>query len=135
MVPEKSALERILQAVEARRSTNSNGPWLTTLLLFALTLTGIAIYAWVSWRKGHRLAELEHQQTIEKERKGRLELDSKNEVSLELSKKAETQIQAYQENLKKIDTQIQALKTEKVKNDAIIDKITSWRDIDPGTKS
>lgn len=107
--------------------------WLGTLIILAVVLAGVAIWAWVSMRRNRELAMLRH----EKE-KARIEADqavmhsqiAKDNLVL-VERQKETV--AAQEALRVIAADLQAEEARYEADRRAIDRIRSWDDV-PGTR-
>lgn len=128
----KTVVEKLANAAKNQKD---KGGWIGSLLFIAVALFAIAVYSWSAWRRARQLAALEHQKTIETERKNQADLDTVIAKDGDILRQANDRADSARKAVASIDAQLEQLKQQKARNEAAIDSIKSWDDIDPGRKS
>lgn len=105
--------------------------WVSTLIIIAVTLAAMAVWAWISWRQGRELAKLRHAKEVERIRgdnkviddavaKDRAEIDDLNKKYLDTEKALDA-----------INARIKAAEAQHEADKRAISAIRSWRDAVP----
>lgn len=122
-----------LEAIVNKNKAPEGGSksWVGTVIIIAVVLAGVAVWAWISTKRNRELAKLRHEKNKTKI------LADKAEFDAQLANR-QTQIDDAAKEKAAIDDRLEALdakiKTEEARYEAdrkAIDRIRSWRDVDP----
>jgi uncharacterized protein HemX len=102
--------------------------WVGTLVILAVVLVGVAIWSWISWRRGRELAKLRHEKTKAKVAKEKAELEKKLSKNMVTVIEAGKRIEEAEEKLKIIEADMRAEEARYEADLRAIDNIRSWRD-------
>lgn len=126
-------LGKLKDVVSNNKSPSGGGKsWIGTLILIAVSLVGVAVWAWISQRRNRELAKLRHEAFVTKVKLAQDLVDKKlkeNDDKIAVSKKL---VADTQERLQTIDSDIKAEEARYAADLRAVDRIRSWRDVDPG---
>lgn len=124
-------LGQLKKIVDDNRSAGGGGKsWLSTLIIIAVVLAGIAAWSWFSWRRNRELARLRHEKNKAKILAEKAAVDrhiAENDAAIA---KANTELAVAEESLRVIEADIRAEEGRYEADLRAIDSIRSWRDID-----
>lgn len=120
-----------LQDLAKGQTKESGGgkSWIATLVLLAVALIGVGIWAWKRRKHAKELARLRHQ-----ENKAKI-LEEKAELARQLAKdsseldRADREIRAAADRVSVLEAEIRAEEARYDANLRAIDRIRSWRDV------
>jgi flagellar basal body-associated protein FliL len=125
-------LGKLADIVTGNKSPAGGGKsWISTLIIIVVALAAAAAWAWYSNRNNAELARLRHEQETQKilaEKAAAVAAISKNDAAIAAAKQ---QSAAIAEQLKHIAADTQAQEQVYAANLRAIDRIRSWRDVDP----
>lgn len=131
-----TALLGKLEGIVGKHKSPEGGgkSWLSTLIIIAVVLVGVAVWSWISFRNNRELAKLRHEKEKARILAEKTELDAKVAKNDEVIAEAKRRQAAVEETIRHIDADI---RTEQERYEAdlrAIDRIRSWRDVDPGAR-
>jgi len=123
-------LDELKQIVNNNKNQETGGgkSWIGTLIILAVVLVGVAIWSWISWRRGQELAKLRHEKNKTKILQEKAELDKKLTKNKITYIEAGKRIAEAEERLRIIDADIRAEEARYEADLRAIDSIRSWRD-------
>jgi uncharacterized protein HemX len=119
-----------LKGLVAKNKKESGGgkSWVGTLIIIAVVLVGIAIWSWISFRRGRELAKLRHEKNKAKILKEKAEVDRKVAEGDAAIAEKQKSIDAAEDRLQVIEADIRAEEARYEADMRAIDSIRSWRD-------
>jgi len=131
-----SILGKLKDVVTEKKEAETGGgkSWVSALILIATALIGMAVWAWISWRRNQELAKLRHEKFVTELKASQDVIDQKvaeGTAKIEESKKA---VKAAVEKIRVIDADIRAEEARYAADLRAIDSIRSWRDVDPSVR-
>lgn len=102
--------------------------WVGTLIIIAVVLVGIAVWSWISFRRGRELAKLRHEKNKTKILKEKAEVMAKVGENDKVIAEAQARIDKAVTALGTIDADIRAEESRYEADIRAIDSIRSWRD-------
>lgn len=132
--PPPDAHELLLQLqgiIEERKEAPTKGggkDWIGTLIILITVLVGVAVWSWVSWRRGKELAKLRHEKNKAKILKEKAELEKKLTKNKIIYLEAAERISEAEKVIEQTDLDIQAEERRYEADMRAIDSIRSWRD-------
>lgn len=125
-------LGKLERVVSANRAPEGGGKsWLGTLIIIAVVLVAIAAWAWWSNRSNAELAKLRHEREKQRILADKAAIDAQVTLNDKVVVEAQKKIEAVQVKLDHIDADIKAEEERYAANLRAIDRIRSWRDVDP----
>jgi uncharacterized protein HemX len=123
-------LDELKQIVNNNKNQETGGgkSWIGTLIIIAVVLVGVAIWSWISWRRGLELAKLRHEKNKTKILQEKAELDKKLTKNKITYIEAGKRIAEAEERLRVIEADIRAEEARYEADLRAIDSIRSWRD-------
>ena len=115
-------------------STGGGKSWVGTLILIAVSLIGVAVWAWISWRRNQELARLRHEAFVTKVNAEQAVVDQKiaaNDAKIEASKMV---VAEAEEKIRVIDSDTRAEEARYAADLRAINAVRSWRDVDPSVR-
>lgn len=117
-----------------KRPSGGGSSWVSTLILIAAAVAGMAVWAWISQRRNRELAKLRHavfvtQLKAEQEITDRLLADKAAGIDAAAAIDA-----AATQKLRVLASDIEAEEARYAADLQAIDRIRSWRDVDPGAR-
>jgi beta-galactosidase GanA len=131
----KSALGALREMVEVRKGPASEagpGSWIPKLVIAAVGLIAVAIFAYRQWRQGKQLAGLLHEKTVREVNQANAAVSLANAADTETIKKAEAVNEASVQRLEETQKKLRALGEQKARDEEAIRSIRSWSDITGG---
>jgi uncharacterized protein HemX len=122
-------LDQLKSIVNDNKKESGGGKsWVGTLVIVAVVLVGVAIWSWISWRRGRELAQLRHEKNKAKILRDKAELDQRIAKGAEEIAAKQRVIDALEEKLRIVDADIRAEEARYEADMRAIDSIRSWRD-------
>jgi uncharacterized protein HemX len=127
-------LGRLEGIVNDNKSSKGGGKsWISTLIIIAVALMGVAVFAWISFRNNRELAKLRHEKEKARILAEKAVVDAKVAANDAARAEAEKKRAEVEEKIRHIEADV---RTENARYEAdlrSIDRIRSWRDVDPGS--
>lgn len=131
--PILSKLEGIVNANKAPASSGGGSKsWVSTVVIVAVVLVGIAVWSWISSRNNAELAKLRHEKEVQRIRAEQAVVDAqiaKNDGEATAAAKARAEAAAKQAV---VESQIKIEEERYAANLRAIDRIRSWDDVPSG---
>lgn len=111
--------------------TGGGKSWVSTLIIIAVALAGIAIWAWVSWRQGKELARLRHQKEVDRIRLANKVIEdaiASDKIQID---NLDARYADAEKSLAAIEARIETVEAKHRADKAAIASIRSWRDAVP----
>lgn len=123
-------LNQLKEVVDKNKQPTKGGgkSWLGTLVIIAVVLVGVAVWAWISFSRGRELAKLRHEKNKAKILKEQTELFVKLNENDERVAEAQKSLDKIAIKLKAVDASIKAEEERYAADMRAIDSIRSWRD-------
>ncbi len=125
-------LDALKSIVVDNKSPGGGGKsWISTAIIVLVVMVAIAVWAWISFTNNRELAKLRHDREVQRIRAEKAVIDAKvatNDVAIAAAQK---QVVVLTEQLKHIDGDIRTEQERYAANLRAIDRIHSWRDVDP----
>lgn len=125
-------LGKLESIVKENKAAEGGGKsWIGTLVIIAVVLVGIAVWSWISYRQGRELAKLRHEKETQRILAEKAVADAKvvaNDAAIAAAKK---EAEKVAEHLEIIEADIRAEEERHAADLRAIDRIRSWRDVDP----
>jgi len=102
--------------------------WVSTLVIIAVVLVGVAVWSWISWKNGRELAKLRHEKNKAKILAEKAEVDLLVEKGNEAIAAKIKIVDAAEEKLRVVEADILAVEAHYEADMRAIDSIRSWRD-------
>lgn len=115
--------------IRGQKSAVGGRSWMGTLIVIAAALFGMAVWTWVSARRGRELAQLRHEKFVAEVKADQAIVDTilrKNDQALAAIRVIE---QAAAEKLRLIESDIKAEEARYAADLRAIDRIRTWRDV------
>lgn len=129
------ALGKLKDIVGNNKSPSGGGKsWVSTVILIAVALIGMAIWTWVSQRRNRELAKLRHEKFVAEVRAAQGVVDEKLKQNADKIEKSKTAVAAAEEKARLLEADIKAEEARYAADLRAIDSIRSWRDVDPGAR-
>jgi len=127
-----SQLKRIVEGNKGPPATDGGGgsakSWVSALIILAVVLVGIAIWSWISFRRGRELAKLRHEKNKTKILADQAKVDLKVKEGDEEIAELEKAIEVEDEKIRIVDADIRAEEGRYEADLRAIRSIRSWRD-------
>lgn len=128
-------LAKLKDIVSSNKSPSGGGKsWMSTIVMIAIALIGISVWAWISQRRNRELAKLRHEAFVTKVKLAQDLVDAKVKGNDEAVEKSKALVAEAQEKLRVIDSDTRAEEARYAADLRAIDSIRSWRDVDPGIR-
>lgn len=124
-------LESIVSDNKAKAPASGGKSWVSTLIIVAVVLVGIAVWSWISFRNGRELAKLRHEKETARILAEKAVVDAKLEVNEAVKREAKAKQVQAEERLKLIEADVRAAEEKHAADLRAINSIRSWRDVDP----
>lgn len=110
-------------------SSGGSKSWLSTLIIIAVVLMGVAVWSWISWRKNRELAALRHEKEAARITAEQAELLAKVAAGDQVVADRQKQVDKAKEDLRIIEADIRAAEASYEADRRAIDRIRSWDDV------
>jgi FtsZ-interacting cell division protein ZipA len=128
-------LGKLKEIVSNNKSPAGGGKsWVGTIVIIAISLVGIAVWAWISQRRNRELAKLRHEAFVTKVKLAQDLVDNKIKVNDETVARSKVLVAEAQEKIRINDADTKAEEARYAADLRAIDSIRSWRDVDPGVR-
>jgi len=114
--------------------TGNSKSWVGTLILACIALAGVAVWAWISWRRNQELAKLRHEKFVVEVKAAQDIVDTKIAANSAAIAESQKVVAASEEKVRIIQADIRAEESRYAADLRAIDSIRSWRDIDPSAR-
>lgn len=113
----------------SKEKKSGNAGWITSLVMFFVSLIGIFIFAYVDWKKGKELAKLRHEKSVAKVNAANSVTAAKAAKNVVESVKLQGDLKQHLEELRAAKNAEKAAEALHKKNKAAIDAIRDWSQI------
>ena len=100
--------------------------WVSTLIIIAVVLAGMAVWSWLALRRGRELAKLRHEAFKTKIMADGAKVKAKLESNDELIKESQASVNMAEEKLRVIGAEIRAEEARYEADLAAIDSMRNW---------
>lgn len=122
-------LDQLRGIVEKKAPTKGGGrSWVSALIVITVVLVGVAVWYWISFRRGRELAKLRHEKNEAKILKETAVAHAQVAANNEYVEKWEKIFNMADDRLKIIEADIKAEEKRYEADMRAIDSIRSWRD-------
>ena len=128
-VDPSAILGRIEGIIKSNRKSGSS--WVSTLIIGAIVLMGAAIFAWVSHYRGRELAKLRHEKETARILAAKSVIAAKVASNDAERAEAERKRLELSESIRRLEADIRMETARREADLRAIDRIRSWRDVDP----
>lgn len=131
-----AALSKLKDIVSNNKDPKTGGgkSWISTIILIAVALVGVAIWSWISWRRNQELAKLRHEKFVTEVKAAQAATDAKLKADADKIEKSEAVVAAAEEKVRHLEADIKAEEARYAADLRAIDSIRSWRDVDPSAR-
>jgi hypothetical protein len=113
------------------KDNKGGGSWVSTLIISAVALMGMAVFSWISLRSNRELARLRHEKETARILAEKAEVDARVAANDGARAQAEKKRLEIAEHLRGIEADARTENARYEANLRAIDRIRSWRDVDP----
>lgn len=103
--------------------------WVSTLIIIAVVLVGLAVWSWISFRSNRELAKLRHEKETQRILAEKAVVDAKVAEFDAVAKAAQETRARAAEQQRLLETQIKVEEERYAANLRAIDRIRSWNDV------
>jgi len=129
------ALGKLKDIVSSNKSPAGGGKsWMSTIVIIAVALVGMAVWAWISQRRNRELAKLRHEKFVTEVKAAQAIVDTKLKADADKIERSKAVVAASEEKVRHLEADIKAEEARYAADLRAIDSIRSWRDVDPGTR-
>jgi uncharacterized protein HemX len=115
-----------------RDPTGGGKSWVSTIIIIVVALAGVAVWSWFSSRRNRELAKLRHEKNKAAILAEKAELDAHVARSATEIAAADREIEKAEDRIRIIEADIKAGEGRYEADLRAIDRIRSWRDVNPG---
>jgi uncharacterized protein HemX len=108
--------------------------WVSTIVLIAIALVGVAVWAWISQRRNRELAKLRHEKFVTEVKAAQDVVDTKLKQDVDKIERSKAIVAAAVEKVRLLEADIKAEEARYAADLRAIDSIRSWRDVDPSAR-
>lgn len=123
---DSNELLKKLSSFSDKKKENS---WISSIIIFFVSVFAIFIFAWVSGRNAKKIAELKHEKNKKEVEKDNLDIVMHRELNEERILDLAIKIDNNKTELKNINKKIQSAAKAHQENLKNINSITGWKDI------
>lgn len=125
-----SSLQKVVNDYSKSDNKGTNRGWIGALVVGVFVILLTAVFGFIAWRRGKKLAKLLHEKAVSEEKHHQAQVDAQLAESDEAFNDAISQAVEHQENITRLGQEADELKgqLDDVKKD--LDDITSWDDVD-----
>jgi FtsZ-interacting cell division protein ZipA len=129
-----SLLRQVADKISAGEDKRASGSWLSWILGALLAIVGLAVGAFVLWRHSGELARLRHEKVVRETE----EREHRDAAAVAASDAEVTALRAEADAAKARAEQagrdLAAAGDQYARDRRAVDRIRSWRDVDPGAR-
>lgn len=129
---EKGTLDKLVGVVQNYKQQDSKGSggWIAAAIAGIVALISIALLAFNAWKKGKETARLLHEKAVEEEKERQAEADLAIAASHQERVEATERADEALAEVRRLEEAAQQAAEERRKAHELIDRITSWQDVD-----
>jgi uncharacterized protein HemX len=123
-------LGKLEKIVNGNKSPAGGGKsWISTLIIIAVVLAGLAVWSWISFRRNAELAKLRHEKEVQRIQAEKAAVDAKVAKNDAVVADANKKIATIEEHITHVDADIRAEEERYAADLRAVGRIRSWNDV------